>query len=142
METFRIYLAGGMGGLSWEEQTEWRTKICNEMYDFCDNYDVDVEAIDPTDYYNFKEPKHKSEREVRNFDLHKLRRSDLVIANFNNPWSIGTNQEIAIAKELRIPVIGLNVEGKELHPWSIDCCERIFDDIDELIEYVQDFYLL
>ena len=142
METFRIYLAGGMSGLSWEEQTAWRTKICNEMYDFCDNYDVDVEAIDPTDYYNFKEPKHKSEKEVRNFDLHKLRRSDLVIVNFNSPNSIGTAQELAVAYEHRIPVIGLNEKNCELHPWLVECCERIFDDIEDLIEYVQDFYLM
>ena len=142
MEIFRIYLAGGMSGLSWEEQTAWRLFIYNEMLVFSDNYDVDVEVTDPTDYYNFKEPKHKSEKEVRNFDLYKLKRSNLIIVNFNAPNSIGTAQELAVAYEHKIPVIGLNKENCELHPWLVECCERIFDDIDELIQYVQDFYLM
>ena len=142
METFRIYLAGGMSGLSWEEQTAWRLFIYDEMLAFSDNYDVDVEVTDPTDYYNFKEPKHKSEREVRNFDLYKLKRSNLIIVNFNAPNSIGTAQELAVAYEHKIPIIGLNEKNCELHPWLVECCERIFDDIDELIEYVQDFYLM
>ena len=64
-----------------------------------------------------------------------------MIANFNDKWSLGTMSEIAIAYDRGIPVIGLNESGQELHGWQGCMCERIFNDIDEMLDYVQDFYL-
>lgn len=140
METFRIYLSGGMSGLSWDEQTAWRKLVMKRLESFEGKYKLDI--VDPTKYFNLEVKRQKTEREARNFDLYYVRRSDLIIVNFNNPFSIGTDQEITIAAEHHIPVIGLNKDHKFLHSWSVDCCERIFDDIDELIEYVKEFYLL
>ena len=74
-------------------------------------------------------------------DLYKLRNSDIVIVNFNDKWSLGTQSEIAIAYDRGIPVIGLNESGQELHQWQEEFCERIFIDIDEMLDYIQDFYL-
>ena len=76
-----------------------------------------------------------------NFDLNKLRDSNLVIVNFNDMYSLGSMSELAIAYERRIPVIGLDIDKQELHPWQICMCERIFNDIDEMLDYIQDFYL-
>ena len=75
-------------------------------------------------------------------DLDKLRRSDLVIINFNDMYSLGSMAELAIAYEKRIPVIGLNIDRQVLHPWQECMCNRIFNDIDELLDYVEDFYLV
>ena len=74
-------------------------------------------------------------------DLYKLKNSDVVIVNFNDKWSLGTQSEIAIAYDRGIPVIGLNENKQELHPWQEEFCERIFNDIDEMLDYVEDFYL-
>ncbi len=75
------------------------------------------------------------------FDLNKVRHSDLIICNFNDIYSLGTMAELAIAYERRIPVIGLNVDEQTLHPWQIEFCTRIFNDMDEMLDYVKDFYL-
>ena len=75
------------------------------------------------------------------FYLNKVRNSDLIIVNFNDMWSLGTMSEIAIAYERRIPVIGLDVDKQNLHSWQIEMCTRIFDNIDEMLDYVEDFYL-
>jgi len=50
------------------------------------------------------------------FDLNKVRHSDLIICNFNDMFSLGTMAELAIAYERRIPVIGLDINKQTLHP--------------------------
>ena len=68
--------------------------------------------------------------------------SDLmVIVNFNDMYSLGSMSELAIAYDRRIPIIGLDINKQELHPWQIEMCNRIFDDIDEMLDYVEDYYL-
>ena len=128
-----------MSGLSDEDQTVWRKHV-KERLESCE-CDYKVKVCNPVDYYNFSVKLHETEREVMEFDLHKVRTSNLIIINFNAPQSLGTMAEIAIAYEHRIPVIGLNERGFELHPWQIEVCGRIFDNMGEMLEYVESFYL-
>ena len=141
MECVKIYLSGGMTGLSLEDQTKWRNRFKNAIK--YGEYDIikDVIFFSPPDYYNFEEEHHKSEREVFEFDLNALRKSDLVVVNFNAPNSIGTAMELILAKELKIPVIGLNKDNLTLHPWLIECTTRMCTDLRELVEHVAEFYL-
>lgn len=141
METCRIYLAGGMSNLTLEEQTKWRMRFQDAVK--YGDYDCEKKAIffDPTQNYSIFEQEHKSEREVFEYDLYNLKRSDLVVVNFNAPKSIGTAMELAIAKENNIPVIGLNKDNVELHPWILECCTRVCDDFREFVEYVVKFFL-
>lgn len=141
MENCRIYLSGGMGNLSFDEQSKWRKQIINAIK-FGD-YDCSksVSFFNPVDYYNFTEVRYKSEREVVEFDLNGLRNSDLVIVNFNDPTSLGTCAELAIAYEMKMPVIGINKDNKELHPWLVEFTTRMCDDIREAVEHVVEFYL-
>ena len=139
METCKIYLSGAMSGVSWEEQTEWRKQVAYIINDSHRKKNVDF--FDPTKFYNFLEKQQKSEREIMEFDLYNLRNSDLVIANINNQWSLGTMCELILAKEYKIPVIGWNSCGEELHPWLSECFTRMCDDISETVEHVIDFYL-
>lgn len=141
METVRIYLSGGMGDLSYDEQSKWRKQII-EAITFGD-YDYEKKPIffNPVDYFNFEETKHKSEREVMEFDLNGVRNSDLIIVNFNDPKSLGTCAELAIAYEMKVPIIGINKNGIELHPWLECFCNRMCSDIREAVEYVVEFYL-
>lgn len=140
---YDIYLCGGMGKFgkeNFEEGDRWR-RYCKRALE---TYECDymVRAINPNDYFNFRdEPKYSSELEVMRLDLGKLRNSNLVIANFNDMYSLGSMAEIAIAYDRGIPVIGLNINQQKLHPWQTCMCERIFDDIDEMLDYVEDFYL-
>lgn len=140
MERVRIYLSGGMGSLSFEEQSLWRQKIISAIKF---NYECEKKPLffNPIDYYNFQEVRHRSEREVMEFDLNALRNSDLVIVNFNDPKSIGTAMELMLAKERNIPVIGFGINNQTIHPWLIECCTRMCDNLREAVEHTVEFYL-
>ena len=140
METVKIYLSGGMGNLSFEEQSKWRKQVIDAIKF---NYDCAKQPVffNPVDYYNFTEVRYRSEREIMEFDLNGLRNSDLVIVNFNDPKSIGTASELAIAKELHIPIIGINIGNKDLHPWLVEFTTRMCESIREAVEHTVDFYL-
>lgn len=144
MKSYFVYLCGGMGKFgkeNFDECNKWR-KYCKQTLE---NYECDyrVKAVNPNDFFNFVDepPRYNTQNEVMRLDLHKLRNSDLVIANFNDMYSLGSMAEIAIAYDRGIPVIGLNDKNQKLHPWQICMCERIFDDIDEMLDYIEDFYL-
>ncbi len=141
METVKIYLAGGMGSLSFEEQSKWRNQIINAIK--YGEYDYEKKPIfcNPVDYYNFTEKRHKTEKEIVEFDLNAVRNSDLIIVNFNDPKSIGTAAELAIAYDMHIPIIGINKDKTELHPWLIEFTTRMCESIREAVEYTVDFFL-
>lgn len=143
MREYNIYLSGGMqkfGKENFVEGNKWR-KYCKNALEACE-CDYRVKVCNPNDLFNFRdEPRYISQREVMNIDLHKLRQSDLVVVNFNDKWSLGTMSEIAIAYDRCIPVIGINIDNQDLHPWQQCICERIFNNIDEMLDYIQDFYL-
>lgn len=141
---YQIYLCGGMqkyGKENFDKSNEWR-KYCKQTLE---NYECmhNVCAINPNDYFSFNAdlPQYSSQKEVLRFDMYKLRGSNLVIANFNDMYSLGSMAEIAIAYDRGIPVIGLNEDNQTLHPWQVCMCERIFDNIDEMLDYIEDFYL-
>ena len=146
--TYNIYLSGGMqkfGKADFDKSNAWR-KYCKQALEYCES-EYRVRVCNPNDYFNFyDEPQHKSEREVMNLDLYKLKHSDLVIINFNDVYSLGSMAEIAIAFDRGIPIIGFNEDEKSLHPkvlypWQKCMCERIFTDIHEMLDYIEDIYL-
>lgn len=144
MTLYRIYLCGGMnkfGKENFEEGNSWRV-YCKKTLEACDSRFI-VSVCNPNDYFNFidEPPAYKTQSEVMKFDLYQLRHSDLVIVNFNDISSLGSMSEIAIAYDRKIPVIGLNSNKQKLHPWQECMCERIFENIDEMLDYVEDFYL-
>ena len=132
---------GKFGKENFKESNAWRI-YCKNTLENCE-CDYNVKAINPNDYFNFVEepPRYVSQREVMELDLHKLRNSDLVIANFNDMYSLGSMAELAIAYDRRIPIVGLDIDKQELHTWQIEMCNRIFSDIDEMLDYVEDYYL-
>lgn len=135
-DKFKIFLSGGMTGLSMKEQIEWR----NDFKGCIPDYEALV--ISPPDFYSPNTDYHKSEHEAKEWDLYYVRRADLIVVNFNSPYSTGTDMELAVAKEHGIPVIGLNEKGYDLHPWLIDCCDRICDTFDELVHHVKKYFLM
>ena len=140
MENVKIYLSGGMSNLTLEEQLGWRNRVAGAIVY---NRETTKHPIffNPPNYYSTDTVSHKSEREAMEFDLYNLRNSNVVVVNFNVPQSIGTAMELAIAKEYHIPIIGLNENNNELHPWLTECCTRICDTLVELVDHVTNFYL-
>ncbi|WP_448902230.1 nucleoside 2-deoxyribosyltransferase domain-containing protein [Eubacterium sp.] len=141
MKKYNIYLAGAMQGISFDESNVWRKEITTILNSYRNEVKYDVNVINPNNYYNFKEVTYDTQREVMEFDLYKVRNADMIIVDFTNPKSLGTMAEIAIAYEHRIPVIGLNESGIELHSWQIEMCNKIFSDKNKLVNYVIDYYL-
>ena len=127
--------------MSFEEQSKWRKQVIDAIK--FNGYDYEKKPIffNPVDFYNFEEVRYRSEREVMEFDLNALRRSDLVIVNFNDPKSIGTAMELMLAKERNTPIIGFGVNGQTVHPWLLESCTRVCDSLREAVEHVVDFYL-
>ena len=144
MRDLVIYTAGGMGKFGkekFDECDKWR-KYCKQVLENCEcNYRVKV--VNPNDFFNFVDepPQYKTQYEVMRLDLHKLRNSDLVVINFNDMYYLGSMSEIAIAYDRGIPIIGLDEDNQNLHPWQVCMCERIFNNIDEMLDYIEDFYL-
>lgn len=137
MNKKRIYLAGGISGLSIEEHNSWRLNF-QELLNKADIYWVN--AFNPVDHIEEINPDRMGEREAMDYDLMMLRDSDLVVMNFNNPLSIGTACELGIAYENRIPVLGLNLENKELHPWQECICTKVFNSWSSFIGYFINHY--
>lgn len=142
----KIFLSGGMTGLTEEEASYWRTEFKLENV----REGNDFIFIDPTYLY---EPSNNTdqayEKEAMEYDLYWVKRSDLIIVNFNSLSSIGTAQEIMLAYTLNKPIIGMIEEDKydQLHPWYKEECIKIFkyksdkleDTINEIIEYIWRF---
>lgn len=130
-----------MGNLSFEEQSKWRKNISEAIKtEGCDS-DKRVSIFNPVNYYNFEINSHKSEKEIMEFDLYNLRNSNLVIVNFNDEKSIGTAMELMLAKEYNIPIIAFGTKDKQIHPWLIECCTRVCDDMREVVDHIIQFYL-
>ena len=73
--------------------------------------------------------------------MRHVKSSDLIIVNFNSSVSQGTTAELAVAHDHDIPIIGINADKLSLHPWDEAFCDRMFDSMNEAVEYIGDFYL-
>lgn len=142
MDKFQIYLCGSITGVAPQQASEWRRRIKNKLQNTAKDIDASIKVFNPYEFYNYESTDYDSEHEVRQFELHMLKKSDLVIVNIANfGKSIGSAQELAIADEYRIPVIALNVDKQELHPWIEDCIWKSFDNENKMIEYITYYYL-
>ncbi len=125
-----------------DEGNEWRTDLKNQIEQISDGKAI---CCNPNDHFNFLDKNdYINDREIMEYDLHRVRKSDAVIVNFNDPKSIGSACEMAIAYQLRIPIIGLCENGEEkviIHPWLKEFCARIFTDREDLVLYVMHHYL-
>lgn len=141
MENVKIYLSGAISGLSFEEQTKWRKQIQDAIK--YGDYDLKKTPIffDPTQYYSIFDTQYKSEREIMEFDLYNLRDANIVVVNFNNPMSLGTCAELAIAYDMKKPIIGINKDNQNLHPWLIEFTSRMCTTLKEAVSYIVNFYL-
>ena len=134
-----IYLSGGMSNLSLNEQLAWRIKFQHLADRFYSEHHI--ECFIPPYYYNYEDKMPESEKEAFEYDLYRLRHSDVVVANFNVPKSIGTAYEIAVARENRIPIVGINEAHNEIHPWLVESCLKIFDTLESAAKYVGEYLI-
>jgi len=131
-----LYLAGKCTGLSIKEMTQWRNEFDFKLSNRTDKFHI----VSPTDFYSFEEKKHKTEREIMEYDLFIVKHSTLIVVNLDYPNSLGTAIELYEAnKHCGIPVIGFGTVVN--HPWIEECVNVKFDTMDEVIDYVMEFYV-
>lgn len=139
----KIYLAGKMGGLNFEESDKWRRELKVKIYEQALYSQIHPIIINPNEYYNFKNQTHQSEKEVMQYDLNHVRSSDIVVVNLDGiNTSIGTAIELYTAAQLNIPVLawGTSEEWENTHPWLKECISRVESDMRGLSEYIRLYY--
>lgn len=145
MDKLQIYLAGKMSGLTFNEMNEWRKDIKSIIEKYASYVGVDVNVINPVDYFNFEEKRYKSELEVMKFDLNKVKNSDIIVVNMKGlNTSIGTCIELYEAYKRDIPVLafGSEEEYNELHPWIQCFITRHDDSYNNTAFYISEFYMM
>jgi nucleoside 2-deoxyribosyltransferase len=121
----KIYLAGPITGLSWEEATTWRTKVTGELQPF------GIECFSPLRAKNYLSHLDKLEDKYDAYCLSTARgiytrdkwdsmRCDLLFVNFlgASRVSIGTVLEIAWADSKKTPIIVV-MEENNVHRHSM-----------------------
>lgn len=125
--------------------SKWRRNI-TELIEFsARSHGYKLHIVNPVDYFNFEEKRHKSEREVMDYDLRHVRTSDLIIVNLKDiNTSIGTCIELYVAHQLGIPVLAFldDCNINIIHPWILECIDRIEESDVELVQYLSDFYFI
>lgn len=142
----KIYLAGKMSGLSLEEMNNWRIDIKDKLLIISQIADYQLQIINPVNYYNFEEKRYQSEAEVEDYDLAHVVSSDLIIVNLEGlNSSDGTKLEIHDAKyHYKIPVLAFGNKDlyNDLHPWVKRNITRVEKNVDDIIGYIHEFYMI
>lgn len=145
MDNLKIYMAGKMAGLQYIEMNEWRTELKSKLLEAGECAGVNLKVVNPVDYYNFNEVRYQNEREVEEYDLYHVVNSDIVVVNLEGlDSSIGTIIELHDARyHNKIPVIAFGREElyDNLHPWIRNDITRVERDINDVVEYILDFYM-
>ena len=146
MKQLKIYEAGKMGGLTFSEMNNWRVELKNKLLNAAENADYKLLVINPVDFYNFEEKRFQSEEEVEDYDLAHVTTSDIIIVNLDGlNTSEGSKIELHDGNfHNKIPVIAFGDAElyNNLHPWIKRDITRFEKNIDDVVEYIRDFYLI
>ena len=136
----KIYTAGKMLGITYEDQMSWRYEAERKIENKTDEL---IRFIHPPLFYNYDTPTHKTEREVMDWDLSHLKDCDIVVVNLEGiEDSTGTHYELATVNAINsagsrhIYVIGFGSPKTELHPWIELSLHRKEDTLDGATDYI------
>lgn len=136
----KVYLAGACAHVD-DEGKLWRERASEMLNKIAGWQGVKVDVVDPTAYFTYSEKKHKTNKQVKDYFLYKIRQCDIVLCNLEDTdKSCGTAQETQFAVDHHIPVIGFGT--KNVYPWIAEVdCQVAFDTMSEAIDYIRDYYL-
>lgn len=136
------YLSGGMtkfGTEEYEQSNNWRKEFKDLIEDMSDGH---ILCFNPNEHWSMmSDPSEFTDEEAMKLDIYKLRRSELVIYNNNDPYSRGSMIELGIAWELGLPILTLNDVHEEVHPWVRCMSEKVFRNRVDLIMYLKEHYM-
>lgn len=146
MKKLKIYEAGKMSGLPYKEMNTWREKLKIQLQLASEISGYNIQVINPVDYFNFEEKRYQSEAEVEDYDLVHVISSDIIVVNLDGlSTSDGSKFEIHDANyHNRIPVIAFGDYAlyKELHPWIKRDITRVDKSMEDVVRYIQEFYMI
>ena len=132
MSKLKVYLAGASKNEP-DEGLGWRKTVYNDW-----NSEM-ILIINPLNYFRYSEDWHQSDKQIKDYYLSRIRKSDVVLVNLNNSdSSCGTCQEIQYAIDHDIPVIGFGQD--HVYNWLLVDCQCVFDTVEEAMEYIVDYY--
>lgn len=135
-----------MSGLSFNEMIIWRKELKVQLQFAAQNSGYRIQVINPVDFYNFEENRHQSEDEIEDFDLAHVITSDIIVVNLDRlSSSDGTKIEIHDANyHNRIPVIAFGNKElyNNLHPWTKRDITRVEKTMEDVVQYIKDFYMI
>jgi len=137
---FRVYLAGAMSNLSFEEMNNWRVKATKLFKQYPDN----IHTINPVVHYNFEMDRNSyTDKEVKEFDLYHIKNSNIILVNLDHPNSIGTAIELECASRFwNIPIIAFGGENYFVHPWIKECVIKYCENLEEAVEHIVEYYFV
>ena len=140
----KIYTAGKMSGTSFEEQMKWRNELQYQLQKFAD---TPITFIHPPLYYNYDEINHKTEAEIKEYELSKIRECDIVVVNLADiNTTVGTHFELGFINALNmfgnkhVYVIGIG-DMDNVHPWIELSIFRHEPDIESACDYIINYLL-
>ena len=150
MIEYKVYLAGPMSGLSFEEALKWREEFKAKLKDSGNEnihcfsplrgrkFIEDYEKFDKDREYSHPLGTHKA---INTRDHNDVKTSDLVLVNFlgAKTISIGTVMEIAWAWSYKKPIVMItDEENIHNHPMIRECVGFFADSLDQAVELVCD----
>lgn len=143
MNECKIYTAGKMGGLSFQDQMKWRREFEIELKNRLSYKGIRAIFIHPPEYYQPDDSKGLLyEKEAMEWDVRQLKDSDIVVVSLDGiETSIGTVMEVAFAKEngKTIVVIG---SPSGTHPWIRVSATHFSPHVAEAADYISDFCMI
>lgn len=140
----KIYTAGKMAGLTYQEMMEWRRNLEQLIVD---QADVPVTFIHPPMYFNYDCVSYKTQEEIKEWELNHIRECDVVVVNLNGVnTSVGTHFELGFVNACNtlgnkhIYVIGIG-ETDGVHPWVLESVYRQEENVYTAARYILDYFV-
>jgi len=143
----KIYLSGGMAGLTFEEMSKWRNEVKAKLSGK-ETLGSDEQVIDHMGDFSFYDPVrrnysqvaydnsgiYKRMSEIVNLDYLDIAGSDVLLALANKP-SWGTAMEIHQAF-MSGKIVVIISEDPKLSPWVIYHSHKVVASIDEAVAFI------
>lgn len=143
MKTYKIFTAGKMGGLSYDEQMKWRKDFETTLRSRCDK---SLTFVHPPMFYQYGD--ETNEKEAREWEINQLKDSDIVVVNLTTiADSIGTHIELGIIEAMNqfgykhIHLIGVGRPNVS-HPWIQMGMLRHESTLEDAADYISTYLLL
>lgn len=143
IKTYKIFTAGKMGGLSYDEQMKWRNNLEMILRARCDK---SFTFVHPPMFYQYGD--EVNEREAREWEINQLKDSDIVVVYLDNiADSIGTHIELGIIEAMNefgykhIHLIGVGKQNVD-HPWIQMGMLRQENTLEDAADYISTYLLI